>query len=263
MRPGPRAGYAPPQGNAYADPSNPSRPPGLCGRPAARRTSARRRRPRRLSACACATAAISRSSATPTPIRRSSATPSARRRRRRCSTAARSTTRSASNGARYADLDNAFVYRQKIVEGCTCNGKDSFGLARIDVACRPDLAAGRHRGERRQREGGADRDGGQQGTPRSAPSGRHCAARVAPRRHLRGRRDTSFAACGAGARGRRSDAGRLISASLLNLPDHLLGDRERRGEAGRTRSRTDAPGAAGRDRPGRRSGSPRPARPCR
>ena len=40
----------------------------------------------------------------------------------------------ATNGARYADLDNAFVYRQKIVDGCTCNGKDSFGLAKIDVA---------------------------------------------------------------------------------------------------------------------------------
>jgi hypothetical protein len=48
----------------------------------------------------------------------------------------------ASNGTRYADLDNAFVYRQKIVEGCTCNGKDSFGLARIDVASDPTLRPG-------------------------------------------------------------------------------------------------------------------------
>jgi len=48
----------------------------------------------------------------------------------------------AANGARYADLDNAFVYRQKIVEGCTCNGKDSFGLARIDVANDPTLRQG-------------------------------------------------------------------------------------------------------------------------
>src|SRR5579871_2124015 len=40
----------------------------------------------------------------------------------------------AADGARYADLDNAFVYRQKIVPGCTCNGRDTFGLAKIDLA---------------------------------------------------------------------------------------------------------------------------------
>ena len=34
------------------------------------------------------------------------------------------------------------MYRQKIVEGCTCNGKDSFGLARIDVASDPTLRPG-------------------------------------------------------------------------------------------------------------------------
>jgi Protein of unknown function (DUF2865) len=48
----------------------------------------------------------------------------------------------ASNGARYADLDNAFVYRQKVVDNCTCNGRDSFGLARIDVASDPTLRQG-------------------------------------------------------------------------------------------------------------------------
>jgi hypothetical protein len=48
----------------------------------------------------------------------------------------------ASNGARYANLDNAFVYRQKIVAGCTCNGKDEFGLAKIDVKSDPTLKPG-------------------------------------------------------------------------------------------------------------------------
>ena len=48
----------------------------------------------------------------------------------------------AGNGARYADLDNAFAYRQKIIDGCTCNGRDSFGLARIDVAADPTLRPG-------------------------------------------------------------------------------------------------------------------------
>jgi len=48
----------------------------------------------------------------------------------------------ANNGARYADLDNAFVYREKIVDGCTCNGRDAFGLAKIDVASDPTLRPG-------------------------------------------------------------------------------------------------------------------------
>lgn len=48
----------------------------------------------------------------------------------------------APNGARYADLDNAFVYREKIVAGCTCNGRDAFGLAKIDVASDPTLRPG-------------------------------------------------------------------------------------------------------------------------
>ncbi|HLH89946.1 MAG TPA: DUF2865 domain-containing protein [Xanthobacteraceae bacterium] len=48
----------------------------------------------------------------------------------------------ASDGQRYADIDNAFVYRQKIVPGCTCNGRDSFGLAPIDLASDTTLRAG-------------------------------------------------------------------------------------------------------------------------
>ena len=40
----------------------------------------------------------------------------------------------AHNGRHYADLDTAFAYRDKVVENCTCNGKDGLGLAQIDVA---------------------------------------------------------------------------------------------------------------------------------
>lgn len=40
----------------------------------------------------------------------------------------------ARNGSRYADLPNAYLYRDKLVAGCTCNGRDAFGLAHIDVA---------------------------------------------------------------------------------------------------------------------------------
>ena len=61
--------------------------------------------------------------------------------RRKCSTAAIDHAVTG-NGARYGSLENAFVYREKIVPNCTCNGKDSFGLARIDVAADPTLKQG-------------------------------------------------------------------------------------------------------------------------
>jgi hypothetical protein len=46
------------------------------------------------------------------------------------------------DGKRYGKLDTAFVYRQKVVDGCSCNGKDSFGLARLEVSRDPTLRAG-------------------------------------------------------------------------------------------------------------------------
>ncbi len=48
----------------------------------------------------------------------------------------------ASDGSRYADLANAFVYRKQLVAGCTCNGRDAFGLARLDVKNDPTLRPG-------------------------------------------------------------------------------------------------------------------------
>lgn len=48
----------------------------------------------------------------------------------------------ASDGSRYADLANAFVYRKRLVAGCTCNGRDAFGLAHIDPATDPTLRPG-------------------------------------------------------------------------------------------------------------------------
>ena len=38
------------------------------------------------------------------------------------------------DGKPYRDLATAFVYREKIVPGCTCNGKDAFGLVNTPVA---------------------------------------------------------------------------------------------------------------------------------
>jgi hypothetical protein len=48
----------------------------------------------------------------------------------------------ARDGARYAALDNAYVYRDHVVPNCTCNGKDAFGLARIDVKSDSTLRPG-------------------------------------------------------------------------------------------------------------------------
>jgi hypothetical protein len=49
---------------------------------------------------------------------------------------------SVSGSTRYADLDNAFVYKEKLVDGCTCNGKDATGLAQVSVVTDPTLRAG-------------------------------------------------------------------------------------------------------------------------
>ena len=48
----------------------------------------------------------------------------------------------ASDGSRYADLDNAFVYRKQLVASCTCNGRDAFGLAHVDVNADATLRPG-------------------------------------------------------------------------------------------------------------------------
>jgi hypothetical protein len=48
----------------------------------------------------------------------------------------------ATDGARYGDLKTAYVYRKQIVSNCTCNGRDIFGLASIDVKADPTLRAG-------------------------------------------------------------------------------------------------------------------------
>ena len=38
-----------------------------------------------------------------------------------------------SDGKRYSDIPNAFVYRERLIDGCTCNGKSPLGLARQDI----------------------------------------------------------------------------------------------------------------------------------
>ena len=48
----------------------------------------------------------------------------------------------ASDGKRYSELATAFTYRKKIVPGCTCNGRDAFGLVNTAVADDPTLRPG-------------------------------------------------------------------------------------------------------------------------
>jgi hypothetical protein len=46
------------------------------------------------------------------------------------------------DGKSYSELPNAFKYRTEIVAGCTCNGKDSFGLAKVQIENDPTLRKG-------------------------------------------------------------------------------------------------------------------------
>jgi hypothetical protein len=48
----------------------------------------------------------------------------------------------ARDGARYAALDTAFVYRKQLVTNCTCNGKDALGLAPFAALTDPTLRPG-------------------------------------------------------------------------------------------------------------------------
>ncbi len=46
------------------------------------------------------------------------------------------------SGKSYSDLPNAFRYRNEMVAGCTCNGKDPVGLAQVKVENDPTLRKG-------------------------------------------------------------------------------------------------------------------------
>ena len=48
----------------------------------------------------------------------------------------------ANDGSRYTDLDNAFLFRKQLAAGSTCNGRDHFGLTRLDVNNDPTLRPG-------------------------------------------------------------------------------------------------------------------------
>src|SRR5439155_719612 len=46
------------------------------------------------------------------------------------------------DGKRYSELPNAFRYRNELVSGCTCNGKDQVGLAPVKIEDDPTLRNG-------------------------------------------------------------------------------------------------------------------------
>jgi len=46
------------------------------------------------------------------------------------------------NSKSYSELPNAFRYRNEIVSGCTCNGKDQMGLAPVKIEDDPTLRKG-------------------------------------------------------------------------------------------------------------------------
>jgi Protein of unknown function (DUF2865) len=46
------------------------------------------------------------------------------------------------SGKPYSELPNAFRYRDELVTGCTCNGKDSTGLAAVKIEDDPTLRKG-------------------------------------------------------------------------------------------------------------------------
>ena len=49
---------------------------------------------------------------------------------------------STESGKPYSELPNAFRYRNEIVAGCTCNGKDQMGLAPVSIENDPTLRRG-------------------------------------------------------------------------------------------------------------------------
>lgn len=48
----------------------------------------------------------------------------------------------ANDGSRYASLRTAYAYRERIVEDCTCNGRDAYGLVPVPASDDPTLRPG-------------------------------------------------------------------------------------------------------------------------
>src|SRR5690606_19608310 len=48
----------------------------------------------------------------------------------------------AADGQKYMSLPNALAYRSRVVDNCSCNGRDPFGVVSVDIENDPTLRSG-------------------------------------------------------------------------------------------------------------------------
>lgn len=48
----------------------------------------------------------------------------------------------ANDGKQYSSMKNAFAYRERIVDNCSCNGRDPYGVVNVDIENDPTLRTG-------------------------------------------------------------------------------------------------------------------------
>ena len=205
--------------------------------PARRRSQ--RLRPRHAStACGPATAAISRCSAMPARRRPSCASRSARRPRRMVFSGSKIDTRSRRTARAMPISTTPSSIATRSVDGCTCNGKDALRpRARRDVQ-RSDAAAGRHRCDRRRpgdlhRQRAKDRRSSRRSSSSSSEWARRLAevkVRPAPpsdKIEPVANDDTSRS-----PQEPRSSCRYGRRVSFIEIADHLVGERKRRGQPG-------------------------------
>ena len=93
-------------------------------------------------ACAPATGAISRSSASDRQSRAASCNSFCPASETKVVYGSNIDNAATENGKPYSELPNAFRYRNELVAGCTCNGKDQIGLAPVKIEDDPTLRRG-------------------------------------------------------------------------------------------------------------------------
>ena len=97
---------------------------------------------RRPIACAPATGAISRSAASDNQSRAASCNSFCPASETKVVYGSNIDNAATENGKPYSELPNAFRYRNELVAGCTCNGKDQIGLASVKIEDDPTLRKG-------------------------------------------------------------------------------------------------------------------------
>ncbi len=164
----------------------------------------------------------------------------------------------AADGKRYAELSTAFVFREKIVQGCTCNGKDAFGLVNTpvedDATLPPGDIVATNNGLMAYNGGGGTQARRELHADRLLFGPVDGAAAQADRNQDRaGRRHASAASAGRAGRHDRHHARQEQARSGREIAHDLLGERQRARSARATRCRTSGPGAAAHGAAARRS----------